>query len=301
MGPGAQSFLDTLPVPITADMTPRNGGQWGAQLRYKPEVVDVELGFYAANYHDKTPSAAYLNIGHNAFLVGLGVPSPANIAPTTFTRVYQQDIRTYGASASTVIGSDNVSIEASVRDNVPLTGGMGYVVATETLLGGPAFDNKDNPGYAVGKTRHATLVDIHIFQPNFILKDGGSVAIQYDWHGVSSVTRNATAIDQTTTRTASQITVAFAADYFQVLEGLDLSIPVVWSHNISGRSRVNVGWVEGGGSVDTGVNFKYLVNWKGGINYHHFVGSHGTSIGAGAFNQTQWDRDYVSFNIGRSF
>ena len=306
VGPGSQSFLDgqTLPVPITDDLTPKNSGQWGAQLRYKPEAVDVELGFYAANYHDKTPSAVYLNIGQNAFLTGIGftpTSTPSNIAPASFTRAYQQDIRTYGVSASTVLGSDNVSIEASVRDNQPLTGGMGYVVTTTTLLGGPAVDNKDNPGYAVGKTSHATLVDIHIFQPSAILKDGGSVAIQYDWHGVNSITKNPTAIDATTTKTASQVTVAFSADYYQVLNGLDLSIPVVWSHNIAGRSQVYVGWVEGGGSVDTGVNFKYLVNWKGGIDYHHFVGSHGTSIGAGAFNQTQWDRDYVSFNIGRSF
>jgi hypothetical protein len=301
VGPGSQSFLNGLPVPITADMTPKNGGQWGTQVRYKPEIVDVELGLYAANYHDKTPSAVYLNIGPNAFLTGLGVPAPGNIAPTTFTRAYQQDIRTYGASASTVLGGDNVSIEASVRENEPLTGGMGYVVATTTLLGGPAFDNKDNPGYAVGKTSHATLVDIHIIQPNFILKDGGSVAIQYDWHGVNSVTKNPTEVDATTTKTASQITVAASADYYQVLEGLDLSIPVVWSHNTSGRSRVYVGWVEGGGSVDTGLNFKYLVDWKGGINYHHFVGSHGTSIGNGTFNQTQWDRDYVSFNLSRGF
>ena len=304
-GPGAQSFLDNavpFTVPVTADMTPKNGGQWGAQLRYKPEVVDVELGLYAANYHDKTPSAYYVNVGHNPSIGG-------GVAPTTFTRVYQQDIRTYGLSASTVLGSDNVSIETSIRENQPLTGGLctapascGSFIDTTTLLtGGPGFDNKDNPGYAVGKTSHATLVDIHIIQPNFILKDGGSVAIQYDWHGVNSVTKNPTMIDPTTTKTASQVTVAFGADYYQVLDGLDVTIPVTWSHNISGRSRVYVGWVEGGGSVDTGLNFKYLVNWKGGINYHHFVGSHGTGIGAGAFNQTQWDRDYVSFNLSRGF
>jgi hypothetical protein len=304
VGPGSQSFLNSLQVPITDDLTPKNGGQWGAQVRYKPEAVDVELGLYAANYHDKTPSAVYLNIGQNAFLTGIGftpTSTPSNIAPASFTRAYQQDIRTYGASASTVLGSDNVSIEASIRDNQPLTGGMGFVVDTTTLLGGPAFDNANNPGYAVGQTSHATLVDIHIFQPNAVLRDGGSVAIQYDWHQVNSITKNPTAIDVTTTKAASQITVAFSADYYQVLEGLDLSFPIVWSHTLSGRSQVYVGWVEDGGSVDYGVNFKYLVNWKGGLDFHHFIGSQGTSIGAGAFNQTQWDRDYVSFNLSRSF
>lgn len=301
VGPGAESFLDTLAVPRAHDLEARDSGQWGVQLRYRPESVDVELGLYAANYHDKTPSAVYLNIGQNAQLTSLGLTPPDNIAPASFTRAYQEDIRTYGVSASTVLLDDNVSIEASVRDNMPLTGGMGYVVPTTTLLGGPAFDNKDNPGYAVGKTSHVTLVDIHIFQPNFILKDGGSVATQLDWHRLNSVTKNEAEMDKTTTRSASTVTVAFTADYFQVADGLDLSIPIVWTHNIKGRSPIYVGWVENGGSLDLGMNFTYRTVWKGGVNYHHFIGHEGASIGDGSFDQGMYDRDYLTFNISRAF
>lgn len=301
LGPGAESFLDVLAVPRAHDLDARDSGQWGVQLRYRPESIDVEFGLYAANYHDKTPSAVYVNIGENAQLTGFGLTPPDNIAPASYTRAYQEDIRTYGVSASTVLGDDNVSLEASVRDNMPLTGGMGYFVATETLLGGPAYDNKDDPGYAVGKTSHMTLVDIHIFQPNFLLKDGGSVATQLDWHRVNSVTKNKSAIDETTTRSASTITVAFTADYFQVMDGLDLSFPIVWTHNIKGRSRVYVGWVENGGSLDVGMNFTYRTVWKGGLNVHHFIGHHGASIGEGSFDQTQFDRDYLSFNVSRAF
>jgi hypothetical protein len=307
VGPGGESMLDVLPVTRTIDMEPKKTGQWGAQLRYKPDWVDAEFGFYAAKYHDKTPSAVYVNVGVNPFIPA---PPPASIAPTTYTRVYQQDIKTYGVSASTVLGSDNVSIEASLRDNMPLTGGVcaptslsgcGYFVNTTTLLGGPAYDNKDNPLYAVGKTGHITLVDIHVIQPNALLKDGGSVATQLDWHTVRSVTKNPSMIDPTTSKSASQITIAFQADYFQIMDGLDLSIPIVLSHSLSGRSRVYVGWVENGGSLDVGANFKYRNLWKAGINYHHFLGKHGASIGNGSFDQTQFDRNYLSFNISTSF
>jgi len=31
------------------------------------------------------------------------------------------------------------------------------------------------------------------------------------------------------------------------------------------------------------------------------MGNHGASIGSGSFDQTQWDRDYISFNISTSF
>jgi len=312
-GRGGESMLNTLQVPVTADMKPRNGGQWGAQMRYKPEGTDVELGFYAANYHDKTASAVYSNVGVNGQLTSFGLTPPASIAPASYTRVFAQDIRTYGVSASTLLGDDNVSVEASVRRNVPLTGGLcsptdaahplgcGYVVNTTTLLGGPAYDNKDNPLYAVGNTTHMTLVDIHVFQPNALLRDGGSLAVQYDWHTVNSVTKNQNQIDPLTTKSASTITAAFSADWFQAFDGVDLSFPIVWTRNVSGRSRVYVGWVENGGSIDVGVTAKYLTKWKAGFNYHHFTGKHGTDIGVASFDQTAWDRDYVSFNLSTSF
>lgn len=294
MGDGAQNMFNTSLGPFglvgrQSDISPKKSGQWGTQLRYKPESVDVELGFYAANYHAKTPSAAYMNLVQVA---------PGVFVPNSYALAYQQDIRTVGFSASTVLGSDNVSIETSVRDNMPITGGTAIIQAAPGIMS--SFNNTSNPAYAVGKTHHVTLVDIHLFQPNAILKDGGSIAAQYDWHTVSSITKNPTAIDPTTTKSASRLTLAFTADYFQVLDGLDMSIPIVWSHDF-GRSRVNVGWVEGGGSLDIGLAFNYLNTWKAGINYHQFIGSHGASIGSGAFNQTQFDRDYVSFNLSRSF
>ena len=300
VGPGNESFLQfpSLGWPQInhgEDLRPDDNGQWGIQLRYRPEAFDVELGVYAANYHDKLPSAIYTNV------------TPGGL---TYSRAYQEDIRTYGISASSVLFDDNVSIEASVRDNMPLTGGLcpsghatgcGYFVNNLAGVGGPVVDNKDNPGYAVGKTQHVTLVDIHIFQPNFILRDGGSVATQFDWHKVSSVTKNPGLIDATTTESASSVTLAFTADYYQVLDGLDLHIPVVWTHSLSGRSRTYIGWIESGGSLDVGVNFDYRNTWRGGLNYHRFQGHEGGSIGAGSFDQTQYDRDYVSFNISRTF
>lgn len=284
MTDGAESFISTPGGGLFArgaDLKPKDGGQWGTQLRFKVDSLDTEFGLYAANFHDKTPSAAYLD------------PVRGN-----YRLVYQQDIKTYGASASTVLGSDNVSLETSVRHNMPLTGGLGIV---QTIPGGwNNFDNVNNPAYAVGKTAHFTLNDIHLFQPNFLLKDGGSLAVQYDWHTVLNVDKNPGAIDPTTTKSASRVTVAFSADYFQVFNGIDLSVPIVWTHDFD-RSRVFVGWVENGGSLDTGINFNYRNTWKGGLNYHHWIGKHGTSIGGGSFDQTMWDRDYVTFNISRTF
>ncbi len=287
MGEGTEALVSTPGGGLFLhgdDFKPDDTGQWGMQLRYHPESVDVELGFYAANYHDKVASALYLD--------------PIS---GTFSRVFQQDIRTYGASASTVLGDDNVSVEVSVRENQPLTGGFcAPTFDCGFLQIGIGADNKDNQTYAVGKTAHITLVDIHLFRPNALLKDGGSVAVQYDWHTVTSVTKNESAIDPTTTKSAQQLTIAFTADYFRVAEGLDLSVPIVLSYS-TGRSRVYAGWVENGGTVDLGLKATYRNVWKFGANWRHFYGSHGTSIGGGDFDQTLWDRDYLSFNVSRTF
>lgn len=284
MGDGAEAFLSTPGGGLFArapDQSARNSGQWGAQLRYKSDALDTEFGLYAANYHDKTPSAAYLDPVSGQYRL-----------------VFQEDIRTVGASASTVLGSDNVSLEVSVRDNMPITGGLAIVQVTPGAF--TSFDNKDHPAYAVGRTAHFTIADIHLFQPNALLKDGGSLAVQYDWHTVTGIDKNPGAIDATTSKSASRATVAFTADYYQVFDGIDLAIPIVYTHDFN-RSRVFVGWVEGGGSLDVGLNFTYRNTWKAGLNYHHWIGKHGTSIGGGSFDQTMWDRDYVTFNLSRSF
>jgi hypothetical protein len=42
------------------DIEAKDSGQGGMQLRYKPEGTELELGFYAAQYHDKAPSGLYL-------------------------------------------------------------------------------------------------------------------------------------------------------------------------------------------------------------------------------------------------
>lgn len=284
MTDGAESFLSTPGGGLFArgaDLKARDGGQGGLQLRYQSDALDTEFGLYAANFHDKTPSAAYFD------------PVRGN-----YRLVYQEDIQVYGASASTVLGGDNVSIEASMRNNMPITGGLAVVQTIPAQWNN--FDNKDNPAYAVGKTAHVTVADIHLIQPNFLLKDGGSLAIQYDWHTVLEIDKNPTAIDSTTSKSASRLTAAFTADFFQVFDGIDLSVPIVYSHDFN-RSRVFVGWVENGGSLDVGINFNYQNTWKGGLNYHRFIGKHGNSIGGGSFDQTLWDRNYVTFNVSRSF
>src|SRR5205823_4848052 len=49
-GAGGSLAYDT-----TKDLRPKDSGQGGVQLRWSPTGSDYEFGFYAAQYHDKTP------------------------------------------------------------------------------------------------------------------------------------------------------------------------------------------------------------------------------------------------------
>lgn len=51
------------PVPTTSDYEhkPKNSGQYGVALHYKPQNTQVDFGLYAMNYHDKMPNAVINN------------------------------------------------------------------------------------------------------------------------------------------------------------------------------------------------------------------------------------------------
>lgn len=120
-------------------------GQGGFQVKYTPG--DIEYGFYAAQFHDKIPQ----------FYVRPGV----NVDPGTvgdYVEVFGEDIRTVGASVSTVLGDVNVAAELSFRDNMPLVASGNTVI----LPGNTTADGGDNPAFPVGKTLHfnASAIDV---------------------------------------------------------------------------------------------------------------------------------------------
>ncbi|MEJ2756028.1 MAG: DUF1302 family protein, partial [Gammaproteobacteria bacterium] len=162
-------------VPRAGDLQPNESGQWGFQLRYRPDWFLGVLGVFAANYHDKLMTAAYYDPVAN-----------------TYARVFQKDIKVYGLSFSTVWGESSVSFETSIRDDQPLVGGTASVQVIPGLIG--FFDNSNNPAYALGKTAHATAVAINVINPNAFFRDGGSLVFQYDFHTVLDISKNETNI-----------------------------------------------------------------------------------------------------------
>ncbi|MCU6498986.1 DUF1302 domain-containing protein [Rugamonas sp. A1-17] len=280
------------------DMKAKNSGQGGVQVKFTPAGSDVEYGFYAARYHDKTPY----------FYLGFAPGFPPG-APSTVRAVYAEGIRTFGASASTVLLGANVAAEVSVRRNTPLVSDP-----TPNFLSragaGVFADNSGNPAYAVGNTAHVNLSAIYVMPTNPFFQ-GASLLGELAWNRATSVTWQGS-LDPNTTRDATSARMIFEPSYYQVIDGLDLSVPIGIGYNIDGRSRAVFNFNGGsshGGDFNIGVNATYHQDWKFGISYVRFLGGSGTFLKNNpatntpilSYAQSLADRDYISFNIKRAF
>lgn len=302
VGAGAERFMfdpsSAGPAFFVTERRARDSGQGGVQFRFRTDH-GVEYGLYAVRYHDRLPQL-YVR------------PSTLPPAPEAGTgRLgdlelrYAENVKAFGASFSTVFGEANVAGEASVRTNAPL------VSDPQLVVPGTAADGRRNPLYAVGKTAHAQLSMIYLMSENAIW-DGAEFLGELAWNRRLSVDKNPAAIDPNTTRDAWALRFILAPQYFQVIPGLDLSVPIGLGYNFGGRSSAVFkfnGGTENAGDLSVGINFDYQKQIKGGLTFTHYLGSAGPFIEpANAFGaqtlsykQSLKDRDFISFTIRTTF
>ncbi|MDZ3992006.1 hypothetical protein PspTeo4_13960 [Pseudomonas sp. Teo4] len=115
IGPGREFLITpTGNVPYRGTDEPRDSGQWGVQLRYRP-VPALELSLFHVNYHDKNPATA--QVGYSAVPIGGGLNA---FAANGYRVKYFEDIKLTGISASTKLGETQIGAEWSYRDGAPV-------------------------------------------------------------------------------------------------------------------------------------------------------------------------------------
>ncbi|MBS0353495.1 MAG: DUF1302 domain-containing protein [Proteobacteria bacterium] len=282
LGPGAVLYR-------SQDIEPRNSGQGGFQIKFKSG--DAEYGFYAAQFHDKMPQF-YARPGVNVRAGSVG----------DYVMVFGENIRTVGASVSTLVGETNVAAELSFRDNMPL------VASGNAVITGADSNGKSRAAYPVGKTMHLNMSAISVFGAS-ALWEGASFLGELAYNRRLSISDNADQLDPLATKDASALQFIFQPEYFQVVPGVDLQVPIGMSYGISGRSSVNGALFpsEHGGNVSIGVKADYQKTWQGSLNYTHYIGSagsvvrYGTAVPELSYQNFHGDRDFVSLSIQRSF
>jgi hypothetical protein len=160
-GLGASDYI----VRARKDKEASDDGQFGVAFRYfSPELNDSEFGFYAMNYHSRTPfysSIAGRVLGPNAVsgVFGPGVFGTLQPVqgidgvngPAGYFFEYPEDIRLYGMSFQTMVGPASVGGEISYRPNMPMQISTGDQSRTALLAasipvvpGGFAVPGSDN-------------------------------------------------------------------------------------------------------------------------------------------------------------
>jgi hypothetical protein len=290
IGEGTESWILGPGVAMTHkdDLEADDQGQGGLRLRYTLDSLGIDLGLYAARYHAKTPSGAYID----------------PVITMNYRWVYAQDIETYGVSATGSLGQLNWATELSYRSNAPLN------TDPQVDVGLTSGNDEDDRLYAVGDTFHANLSGIYVLRANPIC-DGGAIVAELAYNTRLDITDNEEALAQNTTKEAYAFRMVVEPTYFQVLTGLDLSIPMGVGWNFKGRSSA-IGNFNGGssnaGDMSVGLGFTYRSVWKAGLSYVKYFGDeetftvpHNSATPHLSFDQSLADRDFISFYISRAF
>ncbi|WP_051378740.1 DUF1302 domain-containing protein [Derxia gummosa] len=294
-GGGAAAFFRA------GDIKPRDSGQGGLQLRWRPTGLDTDFGLYAIRYHDRNPNL-YLRPGVTTVN---GVPvvlDPTIFNPATgqigvYDAAYAQGVRAFGASFSTSIDDFNLAGEASMRRNAPL------VSNAAAILPGVLAD-ASHPLFAVGNTAHLQFSTIASFGPSFIAREA-SLAAEIAWNRVLSVTANADHLSPNASRDGLGMRVVYEPSYRQVLPGVDLSVPAGISWSPKGRSGAVPSFgAHRGGDMNLGLAGSYLDAWRFSLTWTHYYGGLGPFLDAASdysFGQSLKDRDYLALSLRRSF
>ncbi|MBL4835051.1 MAG: DUF1302 domain-containing protein [Pseudomonas sp.] len=155
---------------------PSDDGQFGVAFRYfAPELNDTEFGFYAMNYHSRTPIYSSIAGVPPATAAGNPIQGLNGAGPAGYFFEYPEDIRLYGVSFQTMVGPATLAGEISYRPNMPMQISTGDQSRTALLAasGAPGGDNthrgleggvavgEDIPGYVRKEFWQAQVTAVH--------------------------------------------------------------------------------------------------------------------------------------------
>lgn len=291
---------------------PPPSAQFGASVHVNTDALD--LGFYASRFNAKYPqlyirSGAYTGpaMAQPSSTIeratAYGVPSGTgtggaykiNVPPGAYAgagqvgayyMVYPDAIQVYGVSASGYVGDSSVAGEISARRNMPLVSRPRLVPAGTPIDAGP------NALFAIGDTLHAQVSSIVNFAPSRIW-DGANFSGEIAANRVLEVTRNPSARDLTRNTFAAAVRGVFEPQYFNLVPGVDISIPLGFGYGLIGNSAIDGAQNSKAGDMEFGLRMLYRSVWEASLTLTHYFGA--------SARQPFADRDYLSFSIRRTF
>lgn len=294
LGPGGER-LNAGPTGVfvrAADLYPKESGQGGVQLRWRQDAWDTDFGFYAVRFNPYGPANIYTT------LVGF----PPALSASSYRWVYHEGARAYGASFAKTINEWGLAGEVSLRDNMPLASSGASVLSSIGV--GTGFDNKDNPGYAVGRTAHAQFSWIASLGPNFMARESSFVG-EVAWNTRVKVTKGSQFLNPNADKSAVATRMVFAPTYRQAAAGLDLTPSLGLGYTWGKSSALGPSFgPDQGGDINIGLSGTYLNRWTAAINYVHYLGTEGPTLdnnNNAQFKQALKDRNFLTVSLRTTF
>lgn len=279
---------------------PKTGNQYGGSVRWQPTGTQLNLGFYAISYQDKSPQFSYNadGVGHAGWM-------------------FPEDRKLYGVSANFPLGDWSLGTELSYRpkDAVALntvssdfcaggTGGHCYVDEKKFqwhLTGMLSMTPSDYGGVlsALGGAQTANLIleAVMIRYPNLKPYYSGEAVAAGGWAwGLENNPANG--VEAVGTKNSWGFNVDFSWVYDSTLiPGWQVTPEIFYSQTVSGRTPTTAGtFMQGAKSANFILNFaQNPATWQFGVNYARFWG------GDRVLDQPLKDRDFYGAYLSRNF
>ena len=265
---GFHPLLGFIRFPHGNDIEPDQNGDWGVSARWNPRWLDGSLGLYYRNFSDKIPQLFIMPSGPTA---------------GTWQGAYASGIRLYGISLSKQVAGVSVGLEFSYRQGMPL------VSDPVTILPGSPLPIRGTPPGAIGNTLHGLVNFIGIISPTPVF-DTASWNLEFSWNNWVDVTKgnqyfkgrdSYSAIDRVS-KDFVGVGAGFTPTWYQVLAGVDLSMPLSISTGLIGNSAVAFGGNKNAGSYSVGIGADIFTKYKVDLKYIDFFGDYDTNPMTGA-------------------
>ncbi len=325
------NYTDKTPNGLIGYLSPTNilaQGLGGITNPAQIPAVLAQVGGYATaqGIDDTAGQAAF-----NATLGGTGDPTAA-LQAYAFTQgellaladgsaalnggalkwIYKNDIDLFGLSFSKQVGDVSVGVDIVRHENRPLRPESGEALTRTTwdptwnLAAYNAADEDSNYPHITGDTWTVVINGLGLLSDNGIW-EGGSYIVEATFTMIDDVHDNAPERllvydnDQSGLqslnegRVSSHLAFVFRPTWYQVMPGVDLTVPFSVGYQIDGDGPISSSGDNEWGSGSLGLSFSVNQEWTADLKYNFY---------GGPVNNTSSqlkDRDNVSLTVKRTF
>lgn len=268
------------------DILPKENGDWGISARWAPEWLNGSAGLYYRNFSDKfwqlhvTPGGAF----------NPSILDPANGVVGRYNMAYADNIELFGASYATTLLGVSIGSEISYRKNMPLMSDPVFVLPQGLPAAAyppgaiTALPGRGETGGARGNTWHAVVNFLGLINKTPLF-DSATWNTEFTYSRVDKVTQGGAVykgrdgyneIDKTT-RDYIGGSAGFTATWFQVLPGVDLTMPLSVMSGLVGNSAVTLGGNKNAGAYSAGLGADIFNKYKVDLKYTDYFGEYGSN------------------------